>query len=397
MNLRVRREGGLRIAHILSALRPSGAERMLQCSFELWRDNGIEPVVVGLSDEPHPFAETLRDAGYQTVVVPRSGRSLGGLVALRSVLAHLRPDIVHVHRESMFPLICALARATPDVHGVVRSIHSNFAYRGLLAPRRTLFIHAAKALGVVSVACSEGVAGDEARRYHHLPKVVENWVDVSAFTDELHVRAQARAQLDLSPDDFVVMLLGNCSPVKRHVVLLEAIATVRQPVVVLHVGEEDKAEEAERAWWRSVAAPHRLIRLGRRDNVAALLAAADVLAMPSDHREGFALAAAESFCAATPVMASAAPGLAWVTDFRTGCVIDSNPSAWANALERVAARRSDADWTKGRHEDAQVARRRFSPERGVTEWTYLYDLATKWPVRPARVGDLMGTARGRKS
>src|SRR5437868_6695658 len=98
-----RERGVLRVVHVLAALRPSGAERMLQCSRQLWQHYGIEPVVVGLSDEAHPFAAALRTAGYETAVVSRSGRSLAGFAALRRTLTDLAPSVVHVHNESMFP------------------------------------------------------------------------------------------------------------------------------------------------------------------------------------------------------------------------------------------------------------------------------------------------------
>jgi glycosyltransferase involved in cell wall biosynthesis len=365
----------LRVAHLLSALRPSGAERMLECSFDLWRKNGIEPVVIGLSDEPHPFAPALRRAGYPTVVITRNYRSRGGLAALRATLLALRPDIVHVHVESMFPLVCALCRATPGVRGVVRSIHAEFAYQGLLAPRRILFSRLTAALGVESVACGAAVADNEERRYRHRPWVVENWVNVAAFHGDLPARVPAtRAKLGLSPDDFVVILLGNCAPGKRHSLVLQAISDVSPPVVVLHVGGEEGADEAERACWEGVASRHRLLRLGRREEVAILLAASDVLAVPSE-REGFCLAAAESLCAETPVLASRAPGLAWVQDFRTGRTLPLDASAWAYELERAWRRRADEGWTEACRDDAEAARRRFSPVRGVTEWCRLYDLA----------------------
>ena len=369
----------LRVAHLLSALRPSGAERMLQCTFELWRQHGIEPIVFGLSDEPHPFAPALRKAGYQTVVIERDKRSLGGLAALRSALAQLRPDVVHIHNESMFPVVGALARATPGVRGVVRSIHTSFAYHGWLAPRRVLFSRVAATLGVIPVACGEGVAENEERRYRHRPELVENWVDVAAFKGDLRGRGlAARAQLGLTSHDFIVMLLGNCEPAKRHFLVLDAIADMRRPVVVLHVGGEERADQIERESWRRVAAPHRLNRLGRvaDDDIAALLAAADVLAMPSGQWEGFALAAAESLCAGTPVIASPAPGLAWVADFRTASTADWVSSAWTAELERVAQFQTDSSWADASREDAEEAQRRFSPERGVAEWRHIYDLAS---------------------
>jgi glycosyltransferase involved in cell wall biosynthesis len=368
----------LRVAHLLAALHPSGAERMLQCSFQEWQRRGVEPVIVGFSDQPHPFAPDIRKVGYETVLVERNTRTIGGLTALRSALARIRPDIVHVHNESMFPLVCALARTVPGVRGVVRSIHTNFRYQGLLAPRRVLFSRAAAALGVVSVACGEGVAENEERRYRHRPRVVENWVDVAAFASDLDDRGVAiRDQLGLTRADFVVMILGNCEPAKRHFLVLDAVASVQHPLVVLHVGGEERADEAERARWRRIAAPHRLIRLGRRSDVAALLAAADVLAMPSDGGEGFGLAAAESFCAGTPVIGSVASGLAWMSDFRTGRTVDWNALAWADELEQVASHGCDAGWVQSRREDARQARKRFTPERGVAEWCRIYDLAMR--------------------
>jgi glycosyltransferase involved in cell wall biosynthesis len=102
--------------------------------------------------------------------------------------------------------------------------------------------------------------------------------------------------------------------------------------------------------------------------------------MPSEY-EGFGVAAAESFCAATPVLASLAPGLAWVTDFRTGRAVQRDTLAWAGELESAEARRGDTEWMKARHQDAELARQRFSPQRGVTEWCRVYHLAMRGPAR----------------
>ena len=102
------------------------------------------------------------------------------------------------------------------------------------------------------------------------------------------------------------------------------------------------------------------------------------------------MAAAESFCSGTPVIASLAPGLAWIADFRTGRSLERQAASWAAELERAMERRGDQEWARACHEDAEDARRRFSPERGVAEWCRIYDLATPIP------GPLAGLVRRRR-
>jgi hypothetical protein len=205
----------------------------------------------------------------------------------------------------------------------------------------------------------------------------------------------AHAGLGLTQDDFVVMLLGNCQPVKGHSLLLDAVATVRRSVVVLHVGGEERADAGERHRWEQVASRHRLIRLGRRDDTATLLSAADILAMPSEY-EGFPVAAAESFCAGTPVLATVAPGLGWVTGFRTGRVLQHSSAAWAAELGQAAERRWTNAWKTACCEDAEEARRRFSPERGVAEWRRIYDRSMLWRAEATGTSalSLAGTGGG---
>jgi glycosyltransferase involved in cell wall biosynthesis len=104
--------------------------------------------------------------------------------------------------------------------------------------------------------------------------------------------------------------------------------------------------------------------------------------MPSEH-EGFPLAVAESFCAGTPVIASQAPGLGWVSGFRTGRSVPRTISAWVAELEMAAAHRHEAERLNARRLDAADAVRRFSAARGVAEWRTVYDLACRRPGQPA--------------
>ena len=81
--------------------------------------------------------------------------------------------------------------------------------------------------------------------------------------------------------------------------------------------------------------------LGRVDDVAELLAAADVVVMPS-RQEGLGVAALEAMAAAVPVIASRVGGLPEaVRDGETGLLVAADdPTALAAAIARLAADRA---------------------------------------------------------
>ena len=77
--------------------------------------------------------------------------------------------------------------------------------------------------------------------------------------------------------------------------------------------------------------------LGFRDDVPAVLSAADIFVMPS-RREGFGLSAAEAMAASLPVVAADVVSLNEIIRHgKTGFVVPSeDPHALADAIERLA-------------------------------------------------------------
>jgi glycosyltransferase involved in cell wall biosynthesis len=102
-------------------------------------------------------------------------------------------------------------------------------------------------------------------------------------------------------------------------------------------GAERAALEAQRA---ALGLDARVRFLGRVDDVAELLAGADVCVMPSRH-EGLGVAALEAMAAGVPVVASRVGGLPEaVVDGATGCLVaPDDASALADALGRLVADR----------------------------------------------------------
>jgi glycosyltransferase involved in cell wall biosynthesis len=374
----------MKVLHVLAELNHSGAERMLACSYRHWRAAGIEPVVVGMGEGEHPFALTLVEVGYEVVRLPQV-RSTHGLAALSRTIRTTRPQIVHIHAESCFDAVALIAVMSPGVAGIVRTIHSNFRFTGLLRARRTLRVAFARQLGVVGVACSAEVAKTERSYYANRVQVVENWVDVDGIICGSTQKAgdRVRSELNIRPDAEVLALIGNCGGAKNHELIPAALRGLERPVHVLHVGHTHYQPEAETSAWLDVPARHTVHHLGGRDDVPSLLAASDLLVFPSLY-EGMGLVPAEALCAGVPVLAADTVGLQWLTTIPSATLVDLEPRAWVTAIADALARdrTSVASIAATAH-----AQDRFGVERGVGEYVEAYEasLRTRPPLRRARL------------
>lgn len=117
-------------------------------------------------------------------------------------------------------------------------------------------------------------------------------------------RDEVRAELGLARDDRLLLAVARLHPQKALDVLVDA-ATGWPDVAVVVAGDGPLHHELARQITRS-AAPVRL--LGRRDDVADLLAAADLAVLPS-RWEARSLFAQEALRAGVPLVATAVGGL----------------------------------------------------------------------------------------
>jgi glycosyltransferase involved in cell wall biosynthesis len=264
-------------------------------------------------------ADALARVGVSTLAVPlrASGPTqLARAVArLRRATAARPVDVVHAHnvRASLAAHLGTRAgrRARPPL---VTTVH------GLADGDYT---RAARLLAVsdLVVAVSDDVADrltagglDPARL-----RVIENAVPPPVADPA--VRAEVRAELGLTSDSRVVLCVARLATPKRIDLLLEAWVDVPDATLLL------AGDGADRAALELRAAPlgDRVRFLGARRDVGRLLAAADLVVLPSD-REGLPMAVLEAMAAGVPVVASAVGGL---------------PRLGGDAVELVAPRRAD--------------------------------------------------------
>ncbi|HWF49005.1 MAG TPA: glycosyltransferase [Solirubrobacteraceae bacterium] len=149
-----------------------------------------------------------------------------------------------------------------------------------------------------------------------------------------------RAELGLALDTPVIAIVAVLRPQKALTVLLEAHALVldRIPGAHLVIAGDGRCRQELEQRSRELGLDGKVHFLGRRSDVDAILAAADVAALSSDF-EGTPLFIAECMANHTPVVATAVGGVPEVIeDGRTGLLVPPrDPAALADGLTRLLA------------------------------------------------------------
>jgi glycosyltransferase involved in cell wall biosynthesis len=190
-------------------------------------------------------------------------------------------------------------------------------------------------------------------------------------------RQQARAALGIAPGRRAALFIGALSDRRKG---FDALFEAWQLLSRDHAWNVDllvAGAGAERDAWarRAAAAPHGRIRfLGFRDDVADVMAAADVLVHPARY-EAYGLGVHEAICRGVPAIVTASSGVAerypaWARDLLIAAPVEG--AAVAAALRR---------W----HGDADGWSRRFEP--------FAASLRTRsWDAMAAEIAALVETA-----
>ena len=308
-----------------------------------------------------PLLDGVRAEGLRVVPVPMA-RSLSPVAqwrAFRALLALMRaerPDLVHAH----MPISGFLARLAARVAGVPRVAYTCHGFLfNQPGPRwRRALALAMEWLGGrltdVTLTVSEEEAAD-ARRLgidrHATP--IRNGRDGARFHPDPAARARIRAEMGADMDAemgaemgagaerCVVVIVSRLVRHKGHPELLAAMANVDADLWV--VGERlasDRGTDID-AMLADSTLGTRLRVLGPRTDVAAVLAAADIFALPS-HFEGLPMSVIEAMLTGLPVVSTAIRGpREQVVDGETGLLVPPmTVQPLADALQRLVSDRA---------------------------------------------------------
>jgi glycosyltransferase involved in cell wall biosynthesis len=252
------------------------------------------------------------------------------------LLQRRRADILHTHTLAAANTLSRIAARLAGVR-IVSHLHIANHFRPLT--RRVL----AAADNVTAGLAAELVAvSDETRRayerqgYRRRIRVIYNGVD----TDPVDTNG-LREELGLPANAPLVVEVGRLCEVKGQRELVEALAQVPEARGVLVGADLEQGGAYERALRRrarEVGVADRVVFAGQRTDAVRVVAAADVVALPS-WTEGLPLVVLEAMAQGRAVVATPVGGTPeLIVDGETGVLVPPrDPDALAAALRRVLA------------------------------------------------------------
>lgn len=133
------------------------------------------------------------------------------------------------------------------------------------------------------------------KRVEYIPSVGIDVKKMMLTTPEkrAEIRANMRAQLGFSADDFVLFNVGELSDLKNQGIIIDAMGKLNNPHIKFMIAGVGKKRDEYLAQAKALGLENNLILLGYRNDIQALHYAADLFVFPS-HREGFGLGGFEA-------------------------------------------------------------------------------------------------------
>ena len=309
--------GPMRPLVLLSSLQTGGAERVTVTFLERLKARGLEvPCCTVSSLDDGPLAAELDAAAVRRLDVGAE-RLIDPLALLRFVrlVRRERIDLVHAHGQDAAVVAWLTRPLTGVPYVVTRHVVEETARDGMKGSLRTTLVRRAQAAADRRIHVSSAIGADGV--------VIANGIDVERLASPrlAMTRDAVRRSLDLDPDDRVASVVAVLRAGKGHEDLFTAWPLVQRRVPHARLLVAGAGDEAERL--RALAAPlgGSVRFLGHRSDVPEILAASDVVVLPS-LQEALPTVLIEAAAAARPVVATDVGGVRdVVVDGVTGLLV----------------------------------------------------------------------------
>lgn len=362
----------------------------------LLRENGYRVYAVVASGA---WNEKIVEGGAEYVEwkLNRSGRNplteVTSVFGLTRVLRRIKPDVVqNFHtKPNIYAPIAAKLAGVPLTVSTVTGLGYTFVDRpgigSRMARRLNLWLYSIANRLSSEVAFQNPDDMKLLRDYGGLSGAKGRFipggsgVDVTEYSPGTRDSAESleiRKSLGIPADAFVAMFVGRLQLDKGLLEFVEAARLLkmkRDDIVFVMVGAPDpgnkrSVSESTLAGWKSEGD---VIFTGRREDVPALMAAANTVTTPTFYREGLPRTLLEAAATGLPLIGTDMPGVREaITHDVNGILIPTRDSlALAKAVEELADDRSRAK----RYGDASLdrAKNEFDHRRVIGEYLKMYE------------------------
>ena len=300
----------LALLHVVDSLEFGGLERVVTDLAIAQRDAGHRVAVFSINATTG-FRPTLETAGIEVLVGDKHGTlDRAVLRALRAASVGRGIDVIHAHNfvPNYYAAFASLfARRAPVLVGTCHDMGMRLSHRRLRWLYRWSLTRTARVAMVGQQVCDRFVQSGIVRPDRAV--TVLNGIPVERFRNTDARRLAARAALGIAPDAPVIGCVGRLVGLKNHRLLLEQVPALvaRHPQlqVVLAGDGPLRADLAAQAQGLKIA--DRVHLLGARNDVADILPAFDVFALPSQ-TEGLSIALLEACATGLAIVATKVGG-----------------------------------------------------------------------------------------
>lgn len=328
----------MRILHVVHSLDIGGLERVVVDLALGFRHKGHYVGVCCLSSKGALSKELVRSDVPVFSLEKRPGIDLRIPMQLSKKMRQHQFDVVHTHNEAglIYGTTAAIFARIPRIiyteHGKGLGYHDRKLFRIV---ERYLIKKTNKV-----VAVSEDLRA-KMINWHRLERnrffVIPNGIDVDEFKEK-NFRKKKRDEVGLKDDDFVIGIVASLLPIKNHCFFLTVFKKLlmefpKLKLVLIGDGPlrgylEDRVLKME--------VSKKVIILGARLDVPALLSALDMYVLPS-LSEGISISILEAMAAGIPIVASDVGGNSQIIkDAHSGFLVPvGNEEAWIKTLREL--------------------------------------------------------------
>lgn len=361
--------------HVISGLDVGGAEQMLSQIASATAKPPNSAVVVSLLPGGI-YAERLRAAGVEVIELAckRPVQGIFDIFRLARQIRIRKPDVVqgwmyHGDLAALIALVLSGRRSRTRLIWGIRCSNMDLTQYG---PSLRLIVKLCAFLSCWpdTVTANSQAGLDAHRALGYRPRhtmVLDNGIDTDTFRPDPETRRAVRRELKIDDNAVVLAFLARVDVMKDHGMFLEAMKYMPNFQALL-IGEGTQ----------SLTLPKNTRALGRRDDIAALLATCDFIVSSSAFGEGFSNAIAEGMACGLPAIATDVGDARRIVG-ETGVVVPPRDlSALIGGIRQLVAETSDRRASRSGAARARIVEN-FSLSAAVDRFTSCYGSASLSP------------------